>query len=53
MGLPLPVLPIRVHEALGFGSFFVGLALGAQSWITLCRGTPRGRDRISGDRATR
>ncbi|PSM31566.1 MFS transporter [Haliangium sp. UPWRP_2] len=35
MGLPLPVLPIRVHEALGFGSFFVGLALGAQSWITL------------------
>ena len=35
MGLPLPVLPVRVHGALGFGSFVVGLAIGAQSWVTL------------------
>ncbi|HLL55682.1 MAG TPA: arabinose transporter, partial [Myxococcaceae bacterium] len=35
MGLPLPVLPLRVHEGLGFGSFVVGLAIGAQSWLTL------------------
>ncbi len=35
MGLPLPVLPVRVHGALGFGSFVVGLAIGAQSWATL------------------
>lgn len=35
MGLPLPVLPVHVHEALGFGSLAVGLAIGAQSWVTL------------------
>ncbi len=35
MGLPLPVLPLRVHDTLGFGSFVVGLAIGAQSWATL------------------
>lgn len=35
MGLPLPVLPFRVHETLGFGSFVVGLSIGAQSWVTL------------------
>ncbi len=35
MGLPLPVLPVRVHGTLGFGSFVVGLAIGAQSWMTL------------------
>lgn len=35
MGLPLPVLPVRVHDTLGFGSFVVGLAIGAQSWATL------------------
>jgi MFS family permease len=35
MGLPLPVLPIRVHDTLGFGSFIVGLVIGAQSWVTL------------------
>lgn len=35
MGLPLPVLPLRVHDALGFGTFLVGLAIGAQSWVTL------------------
>ena len=35
MGLPLPVLPGHVHATLGFGSFVVGLAIGAQSWATL------------------
>lgn len=35
MGLPLPVLPGRVHDGLGFGSFVVGLVIGAQSWATL------------------
>jgi MFS family permease len=35
MGLPLPVLPMRVHGALGFGTFVVGLAIGAQAWATL------------------
>lgn len=35
MGLPLPVLPVHVHGALGFGSFVVGIAIGAQSWATL------------------
>jgi MFS family permease len=35
MGLPLPVLPLHVHGALGFGTFVVGLAIGAQSWATL------------------
>jgi MFS family permease len=35
MGLPLPVLPVRVHDTLGFGLFVVGLTIGAQSWVTL------------------
>jgi len=35
MGLPLAILPGHVHGALGFGSFVVGLAIGAQSWVTL------------------
>jgi MFS family permease len=42
MGLPLPILPLRVHGALGFGSFVVGLAIGAQSWITLLTRHPAG-----------
>lgn len=35
VGLPLPVLSGRVHDTLGFGAFVVGLAIGAQSWMTL------------------
>jgi len=35
MGLPLAVLPGHVHDTLGFGAFVVGLAIGAQSWVTL------------------
>jgi MFS family permease len=35
MGLPLPILPLHVHGALGLGSFVVGIAIAAQSWATL------------------
>jgi MFS family permease len=35
MGIPLPVLPVHVHGALGFGTFVVGIVIGAQSWATL------------------
>jgi MFS family permease len=35
MGLPLPVLPVHVHDTLGFGSLVVGLAIGIQSIATL------------------
>jgi MFS family permease len=35
MGLPLPVLPSHVHEALGVSALVVGLVIGAQSWATL------------------
>lgn len=35
MGLPLAVLPVHVQTTLGFGSFAVGVAIGAQSWATL------------------
>lgn len=35
IGLPLPVLPLHVHGALGFGSLIVGLAIGVQAWATL------------------
>lgn len=30
MGLALPVLPLRVHQDLGFGTFVVGLVTGSQ-----------------------
>ena len=35
MGIPLSVLPVHVHGALGFGTFVVGVAIGVQSWVTL------------------
>lgn len=35
MGLPLPVLPVYVHETLGFGPLVIGLVLGMQSIATL------------------
>ncbi|UFN47936.1 arabinose transporter [Roseomonas sp. OT10] len=31
VGLPLPVLPVHLHETLGFGPFVVGLVIGLQS----------------------
>jgi MFS family permease len=55
MGLPLAVLPGHVHGALGFGSFVVGLAIGAQSWATLLSRHAAGTrsDRSGPRRATR
>lgn len=35
MGVMLPALPGQVHQALGFGTFLVGIVIGAQSWATL------------------
>lgn len=35
MGLPLPVLPVYVHDTLGFGPLVIGLVLGMQSIVTL------------------
>jgi MFS family permease len=53
MGLPLPVLPVRVHGALAFGSFVVGLVIGAQSWVTLLtRHTAGTRSDQRGPRST-
>lgn len=43
MGLPLAVLPVHIHDALGFGSFAVGVAVGAQSWATLLTRHSAGR----------
>ncbi|NYE27612.1 MFS family permease [Rhodanobacter sp. K2T2] len=30
MGLPLPVLPVRIHEVLGMSTFVVGIVIGVQ-----------------------
>ncbi|TDT93384.1 putative MFS family arabinose efflux permease [Azorhizobium sp. AG788] len=35
IGIPLPVLSIRVHEGLGFGAVLVGVVVGSQSVVTL------------------
>ena len=35
MGIPLPVLPAQVHDALGFGPVVVGAAIGIQSLATI------------------
>ena len=35
IGLPLPVLPLLVHDGFGFGTVAVGLVIGAQSMATL------------------
>lgn len=35
IGLPLPVLPLYLHNDLGFGTAMVGLAIGAHFLSTL------------------
>jgi MFS family permease len=53
MGLPLPVLPVHVSGTLGFGSWIIGLAIGAQSWATLLtRHTAGTRSDRRGPRST-
>jgi MFS family permease len=53
MGIPLPSLPSRVHDTLGFGTFAVGLVIGAQSWATLLtRHTAGARADQRGPRST-
>lgn len=34
IGMPLAVLPLQVHDQLGFGTFIVGITIGAQSLVT-------------------
>ncbi|WP_150737708.1 MFS transporter [Pandoraea anapnoica] len=43
IGMPLPVLPVYVHETLGFGSFVVGVTIGIQSVVTLLLRSYAGR----------
>lgn len=43
IGIPLPVLPLRVHDGLGFGAVIVGAVVGSQSLVTvLTRGVMGG-----------
>src|SRR6516225_11459574 len=35
IGLALPVLPLQVHQGLGFGAFIVGLVTGSQFGASL------------------
>lgn len=43
IGMPLPVLPVYVHETLGFGAFVVGATIGIQSVVTLLLRSNAGR----------
>ncbi len=43
IGMPLPVLPVYVHETLGYGAFVVGVTIGIQSVVTLLLRSYAGR----------
>jgi MFS family permease len=43
IGIALPVLPLHVHQGLGFGAFIVGLVTGSQFGASLLSRVSAGR----------